>query len=386
MRAFVVKMPSGSRYWTVLDERMDAVAVADKFLRELRFGRDRAESTTKTYAGAVALYLRWCSRTDRDWTTAASEIGLFMTWLKYTPIHAGSGGVAPGPGAALVRGERRINRVLVAVRGFLSFAVAINEAPEWILGQLYELADTRDLPIEAQGEDARLSYRMRARHRLHEPDSPVDRASDEEIVTLFRECCSARDRLIVLLLARAGLRRGAVAGLRRSDMHLSVDNGLLGCLIEGPHVHVVRRENSNGAWAKSRHSYAIPVDFLLVQAYDQYVAERQQCPAATSSDFLLVNLFRPPVGAPMTPDAIGELIERLAVRGDLRRRITPHMLRHGFGSTLADTGATLDEIQHLMGHKHHSSSQPYLHPDPARLRAAVGRVASPRLTAQDGAR
>jgi site-specific recombinase XerD len=116
------------------------------------------------------------------------------------------------------------------------------------------------------------------------------------------------------------------------------------------------------------------------------VAERQECSAAASCDFLLVNLFRPPVGAPMTPDAIGELIERLAVRGGLRRRITPHMLRHGFGSTLADTGATLDEIQHLMGHKHYSSSQPYLHPDPARLRAAVNRVTSPRLLAEDGVR
>jgi site-specific recombinase XerD len=227
MRAFVVKMPSGSRYWTVLDEQLDVVPVADRFLRELRFGRDRAESTTKTYAGAVALYLRWCSRTGRDWTTAASEIGLFMTWLKYAPVHPDGGSVVSGPGAPLVRGERRINRVLVAVRGFLSFAIAANEAPDWILGQLYELADTRDLPIEAQGEDARLSYRMRARHRLHEPENPVDRASDEEIVTLFRECRSARDRLIVLLLARAGLRRGAVAGLRRSDMHLSVDYGRL---------------------------------------------------------------------------------------------------------------------------------------------------------------
>ena len=254
------------------------------------------------------------------------------------------------------------------------------------MGQLYELADTRDLPIEAQGEDSRLGYRMRARHRLQEPDSPVDRASDEEIVTLFRQCRSARDRLIVLLLARAGLRRGSAAGLRRSDMHLSADSSVLGCLIEGAHVHVVRRENSNGAWAKSRRSYAVPVDFLLVQAHDQYIAERQQCPTAVSNDFLLVNLFRPPVGAPMTPDAIGELIERLATRGGLRRRVTPHMLRHGFGSTLADAGATLDEIQHLMGHQHHSSSQPYLHPDPARLRAAVSRVGSPRELAEDGVR
>ena len=127
MQAFVVRMPSGSRYWTVLDDQMDAVPVADRFLRELRFGRQRAESTTKSYAVAVALYLRWCRRTGRDWATAAADIGLFMTWLKYTP-GSGDGGVVSGPGGEAVRSERRINGVLVAVRGFLSFAAGENAA------------------------------------------------------------------------------------------------------------------------------------------------------------------------------------------------------------------------------------------------------------------
>ena len=53
-----------------------------------------------------------------------------------------------------------------------------------------------------------MAWRMRARHRLHEPETTVDRASDAEIVALLRACRSARDRLIVLLMARAGLRRG----------------------------------------------------------------------------------------------------------------------------------------------------------------------------------
>jgi integrase/recombinase XerD len=85
----------GSRYWTVLDEAMDVVPVADRYLRELRFGRDRAESTTKSYAGGIALFLRWCAATGRDWREAADSIGLFMTWLKYTP--AGGGTVMLGP-------------------------------------------------------------------------------------------------------------------------------------------------------------------------------------------------------------------------------------------------------------------------------------------------
>jgi integrase/recombinase XerD len=184
------------------------------------------------------------------------------------------------------------------------------------------------------------------------------------------------------LLARAGLRRGAVAGLRRGDVHFAPDNSVLGCDVADAHVHVVRRENSNGAWAKSRRPYVVPVDFLVVQAHDQYVVERYACPAAARCDFLLVNLFRPPLGAPITPDAIGELIERLAVRAGLSRTITPHMLRHGFGTNLADSGASLDEIQNLLGHSHPGSARHYLHPDTARLRAAVDRVGTPRLVAE----
>jgi len=45
-------MPSGKRYWTLLDDDLEPVVEADEFLRHLRFGRDAAESTTRTYAGA----------------------------------------------------------------------------------------------------------------------------------------------------------------------------------------------------------------------------------------------------------------------------------------------------------------------------------------------
>jgi integrase/recombinase XerD len=205
----------------------------------------------------------------------------------------------------------------------------------------------------------------------------VDRASDEEIVSLLGACLSARDRLIVLLLSRAGLRRGEASGLRRSDLHLLPDNRMLGCDIEGAHLHVVRRENVNGAWAKSRHVRAVPLDFLVVQAADDYKVERQRCPAARDCDFLLVNLFRPPLGAPVTPEAVGELFTALSARAGLARAVTPHRCRHAFGSNLAEAGALLDEIQGLLGHASPSSSTVYIHPSAARLRDAVERVALP---------
>jgi integrase/recombinase XerD len=386
VRAFPVTMPSGARYWTVVDGGLGVVSVADRFLRELRFSQDRAESTTKAHAGGVALFLRWCERTGRDWRTAAGDMGLFMTWLKYTPSGEAAGTVLMGPGTKPVRGEVRINAILTAVRGFLAHAILSGEVPQWVLGQIYEVADDRDLPFELRGEDTGLSYRFKARHRLREPERPVDRATDEEIVAIFHECRSARDRLIVLLLALAGLRRGEVAGVHRCDIHLAMDSRVLGCPVEGAHLHVIRRPNINGAWAKSRRQRTVPVDFLLVQAFDQYASDRQECVAARSSDFLLVNLFRPPLGSPVTPDAIGELVEALTSRAGLTRSVTPHMLRHAFASNVADAGGAVDEIQTLLGHARPSSADPYLHPSAARMRDAIERVPSPRLLAEEPTR
>ncbi|MFD4431855.1 tyrosine-type recombinase/integrase, partial [Nocardia sp. NPDC058497] len=319
----------------------------------------------------MALFLRWCESTGRYWPTAARDLGLFIVWLKYT--RATGDRVVVGPGAEQVRSASRINKILVATRGFLSFAVVSKEAPDWVLEQLWEVGDTMDLPAVARGENSALRYRLKARHSMREPEAAVDRASDAEIVALFRVCRSARDRLIVLLLSRAGLRRGEAAGLRRADLHLLPDNSAHLCPVKGAHLHVIRRDNANGAVAKSRHSRAVPLDFLVVRALDLYLLERADQPAAANCDFLLVNLFRAPLGAPMSVDAINELFDRLGRRAGLPRSVTPHQGRHAFASNLADSGALLDEIQALLGHLCPSSSEPYLHPSVERLREAIER-------------
>ena len=293
----------------MLDEDLQVVGVADEYLRHLRFGRDAAESTTKAYAYSIALFLRWCGRSGRSWQAGVEQFALFMTWLARArpSVDDAAGVVVAGPGAAAVRCPSRINGVLTAVRGMVVHAGATGRGAAGLVSMLYEVADDRDLPAEVRGEDGRMAWRMRARHRLREPETTIDRASDEQIVALLRACRSARDRLIVLLMARAGLRRGEVCGLRRCDVHLLVDSRRLGCEVARAHLHVVRREdNPNEAWAKSRRQRVVPLDFLVVQLFDVYEFERMRVADAADSDFVFVNLFRGKLGsADAGPGAAG---------------------------------------------------------------------------------
>ncbi len=126
MRAFLVRLPSGARDWPVLDEDLAVVEAADAFLRHVRFGRDGSELTTRSYAGGIALFLRWCARTVRHWHDGVAALGLFITWLRHAGPQASGvdvvvgAQVLAGPGAEPVREARRINGVLTAVRGFVA--------------------------------------------------------------------------------------------------------------------------------------------------------------------------------------------------------------------------------------------------------------------------
>jgi integrase/recombinase XerD len=152
-----VRLPSGARYWTVLDAELVVVGEADAFLRHLRFGRDCSELTTRSYAGAIALFLRWCGRTGRHWHAGVEHLALFITWLRHAPAVTSSteadpgGDLLAGPGAEPVRGARRVNLVLTAVRGFVAHAVAAGTAPAGLLPLVYERTFRRLMSLSSPG-------------------------------------------------------------------------------------------------------------------------------------------------------------------------------------------------------------------------------------------
>ncbi len=362
LRSFRVEL-SGSPYWTVVDGAYEPVDVADRFLRDLRLAGARAESTTKAYAGDVALFLNWCAQTDRTLEVGLRQLGRFQLWLQTTPIER------RGRGVGNARGARRINRILVAVRELAKHAVRDGALPADVLSRLYKLPPSDQRP---EGEAAGAVHRLRVERR-----GAPKFATREEWEAMALAAISWRDRFLLVLLWYTGLRIGEALGLRRSDLHLIDRSTALGCDVEGPHVHVCRRENANGARAKGR-DHTVPVHQHVISVYDLALAEREGCAAAQTSDFVFVNQFQRPLGEPMKPDTVEDLFARLSRKAGLERRVTPHMLRHSVGTDLAAAEVPIDVIAEMLGHASLRSTEIYLHVTDERKRQAVQRLASRR--------
>ena len=364
-----VVLPSGEAYWTVIDDEYRVVAGADAFLRDLRFGADRAESTTKLYAGELALFLGWAAGSGRDVERATRELSRFVLLLRTAPI------TRRGRGYGRPRSAGRINHVLAVVREFVKHQVAHASLDARVLAALYEVGDDRYLPAELRAEDGVLRYRVRPRHKLRAERHGGDRAAtQQEWEALLQAATCWRDRFLLVLLWFSGLRIGEALGLRREDLHLMESAAALGCATTGAHLHVVPRENFNGARAKGRRERVVPLAHHVVSYFDLYLDERGRCGPAADCDFVLVNLFAAPLGAPMRYSRVAQLFASLSRRAGLGRPVTPHMLRHAAGSALAAHGG-LDVAQAVLGHASITSTQTYVHPSAERQREAVDRLA-----------
>jgi integrase/recombinase XerD len=99
-------------------------------------------------------------------------------------------------------------------------------------------------------------------------------------------------------------RVGEALGMRHEDIDIG------DCL-----VHVVPRDNANGARAKSGRGRVIPASAPLMRLYADYLNREYQ---AVDSDYVFVGLWAAPAGRPLTYPAVYDPGDA-AARGDRDR-------------------------------------------------------------------
>jgi site-specific recombinase XerD len=121
---------------------------------------------------------------------------------------------------------------------------------------------------------------------------------------------------------------------------------------------------------KEREAAVFPMTRRLSSALQVYLRHgRPEC--ASAAVFIR---HHAPLGKPLTPNGVCQVVLRLASRAELRSRVGgTHILRRSLASRMLNAGATLKQIADFLGHKSIDTTSLYAKVDLATL----SRVALP---------
>ena len=314
----------------------------------------RSPTTVRAYAFSLRLWAEFLVLIAVSWDRARAEhVSRFVAWLR-----------SPAPNVVVLEtGSARrlpatVNRHLAALFSFYDYharnGVELARAlVSWRRSNrggykafLHHVSAGRKVPSRPM--------------RSHQPTHLPRTLNSERIVALAEACEHLRDRFLIVLLAETGMRIGQALGLRHADF-VSHRRELL---------IVPRDDNANGARAKTSEVTTVPISAGLVRLYTSYMFDEY---GDTDSDYVFVNLFAEPRGAPMRYQAVHRLVVGLRARTGIE--FSPHMLRHSLATDLLRQGVTVEVVAKMLTHRSSTTtSETYVHLSTGDLRAELQRA------------
>ena len=278
---------------------------------------ERADMTTearRTYVSRVRVYLAWLAAVDVDGDPLTDPAAAVWAARDYKAHLHG----------VLKRAPATVNAALAAVSD-----LALRRG----LGKLDGAAVTRlDLPA-----------RRAPKALVGRDDTRWQRAA---------QAAAPRDRALAAVMRFAGARIAEAVGLDLDDL---------------PTTQRRRRLRIRG---KGRKNRSVPVHPELAASLDLWLADRRTWPGADTSPALFLNR----AGGRLSLRAADEVIGAIAAAAGLAELVTPHVLRHTFGTDLVRSGVDLVTVAELLGHASLDSTRIYTLPTDDDLDAAIGRL------------
>ena len=156
--------------------------------------------------------------------------------------------------------------------------------------------------------------------------------SKEKVLQMIKSTRNLKHRCIIKLLYSAGLRRAELINLKISD-------------IDSDRMFIKVRSGKGKKDRLTTLSHTLLDD--LRKYYKLYKPKNY--------------LFEGPSGTEYSATSVRTIVSRAAIAAGIRKRVTPHMLRHSFATHLLEEGVDLRHIQVLLGHNSTKTTEIYTH-------------------------
>jgi integrase len=180
------------------------------------------------------------------------------------------------------------------------------------------------------------------RHKPTLAERPRSYLTEKEIERLMKACQGARypdrDRTMILIAFRHGLRVSELCGLQWTDVEFQTAT-----------LHVRR--------AKAGETTVQPI-----------LGDEMRALRALKREAKTPFIFVTERGSPFTTSGFASLVERAGLEAKIGFKVHPHMLRHATGYVLANKGTDTRTLQDYLGHKSIASTVRYTKLAPGRFK------------------
>ncbi len=162
----------------------------------------------------------------------------------------------------------------------------------------------------------------------------------------IRNWIGVRDKAVLELIYATGMRVSEIVDLSTSTLNLDI--GFIKCRGKGDKERMV------------------PIGSQARNSISRYLEKVRPSLLKQRSDS---HLFLSRLGKRISRQSFWKMIKKYAEKARIKKRITPHTLRHSFATHLLERGADLRVVQELLGHSDIATTQIYTHINKERLKS-----------------